>query len=706
MRHFKKAATLILAVVMGLATFAGCDIVSKDNARDLSQVVTTVKIQEDAPTETIYKRDLAFNYLMSESWQNVYQGQSTKEAEMEKIYNSLLKTSVIYQVALRDLNGIDGFIKDSTKGIWEAERYLTAEDIEEIKYTVNKNFNDSIESYLEEDDDELDKDTDNTETRTAPTNAENEQKELKYADWLAYNTDPQTLYGKGVNAGFTKDATTGAISLNSDVKAREKRDAYNTLLKSLDSSGLLAKNNTTFDFDKDTIYDSYYYDYSIKSQTRRKIISIWENYQSAQIMKGYTYSDVSAFYADNVYEVQKNAYGNDASAYATALDDASKESPVVYNPYDGYGYVYNLLIGADTVQKAEISALSSTLSNEEKSDARKSILSKTTVTDLRSSWITANYDSTFSEGVVTFINDYSYNKGADKLSFQGVVDWNNYVPIADREDDYESDAYVKSLKCFSLNEFVDFMEDFVYGSAQAGESLTGLSNDYYKIVDNNSTVANYDQKVKDLLFAFSTDTGSLSKTYKGYLVKPYVDSGESETYVAEFQMAAKKVLELGKSSYTMVATDYGYHIIFYSEKVIKGTNYATLCDYLNKDAADYDTFKYDGTEYTGMVDFFNQKLGKTVTLGSITDNDWKDFYDFMVNDIETFTKSDLKDFYLFTLQQGKSSYFTTLLTDKEETIIYNFMYKDGKPIEDFVKIYKDRFSDYYEFKYLDKDAEE
>ncbi len=720
MKLFKKISALVMVLALSLSTLAGCSLVSKDLTRDLNQVVATVQVSSDAPAVNLYKKEMAYNYLMSSAYQSVQNGESTMEEQMETIFTNILNREILFQLAVKDLSAdLSNVTNQNVTDAYSADRYLTEEEIEEIKYNVNKSINDSIENYVdtEEETDELKKDTVTEQTRTAPTGATNKVKTLDFADWKAYNTKIGTLKGQGVDAGFTINAD-GSISLNNETDALKKREAYNKLIKSFDENGLLVISGSSYDYEKNTIYDSYYYDYSTTAQKKQKVVDKWEKQKRLSIMSGYTYEDVCAYYDEYVYGAQVKNYNASVANYASALSNASKTSPVVYNPYSGYGYVYNLLLGVDDIQTSELSSLATNLSEQEKSEARRGILSKTTVKDLRSTWITSNYDSTFvpnevggTVGKVDFINDYSYYKGDDKLTFQGEVKWNNYVAIDDRADDYEAEASVRSVKSFGLDEFINYMDGWLYGSVQVDDNaLSSTNTNYYKVVKSNVTVADWDQKIKDLLFAYSTDSGSLSSTYKGYLVKPNVDPDEQEQYVGEFQMASKKVLELGAagdtSSYAIVATQYGYHIIFYSESIAANTNYDTLCKYLNKAASEYDTFEYDNVQYANFLTFFNEVTGKAIaSLDAITDADWKVFYGYMLNNIDKFANSDLSDFYLFTLQQGRSTYFDSAYNDFKDGALYNLMYdQNAKPIETYVKIYKDRFSDYFNYEYLDKNA--
>ena len=65
------------------------------------------------------------------------------------------------------------------------------------------------------------------------------------------------------------------------------------------------------------------------------------------------------------------------------------------------------------------------------------------------------------------------------------------------------------------------------------------------------------------MFAYTTDTAGLN-TYFGYSVET---KEEDSGYVAEFEYAAQKLIlnesrHYGRGAYCVVATDYGWHIIY------------------------------------------------------------------------------------------------------------------------------------------------
>ena len=108
--------------------------------------------------------------------------------------------------------------------------------------------------------------------------------------------------------------------------------------------------------------------------------------------------------------------------------------------------------------------------------------------------------------------------------------------------------------------------------------------------------ANYMQKegsaykvlsaVNELMFAYSTDTGCLN-SYLGYSI---ASKEEATDYVAEFEYAAQDAITNGDpGTYYVVATDYGWHILYVSYVYTGGDTYANF-DYLQR--TDPDTFSY------------------------------------------------------------------------------------------------------------------
>ncbi len=187
---------------------------------------------------------------------------------------------------------------------------------------------------------------------------------------------------------------------------------------------------------------------------------------------------------------------------------------------------------------------------------------------MRKTWILSGYDFDFA--AKKFTGDYTFAKdAANSLEFQGTV-----REVRAKTDDEDGVYAVESVRTFGLEEFTEFVNNYVYGDETVG--AVGASDDIYweYTTDALPKDKEYDAKINELLFAFSTDPGSLN-TYKGYVIKP-----DNNEYVKTFGDAGKALLEEGGSSYKVVASDYGYHFMFFSEVWTANKEYATLDDYL------------------------------------------------------------------------------------------------------------------------------
>lgn len=651
-------AAAALALAMSLSVLTGCNLVTTDNQRDMDQVVAEVSIGEGAPVEKIYKKDLVVMYL-NYGVQYVQQyGYSMKQA-FETVMNNLVNNVLLVQSALDYYAAEKGVTTDK----FNVDNYLTDEEKERAVYNTNKSFNDLIENYIDDDDEEEKTENSSDTPRTTPTGAANYAETIKGIDkfWEEYvkahpaadEEEKEFLFYKDYNSkGYlSKGIVTG---FDDDMKTNDldRKKAYNKVLKALDVNGLVGDG---FDFEKGSVYDTEYYSSTLKSQKESIILQNYEKVLKYGILSEVSYTDLEARYKE-MYDAQKNSSVAD---FETAISDASSSKPVVYSPYSGYGYVYNLLLGVDDVQDAQIKALETNSKAEYKAERAK-ILAKTTARDLRSSWITAGYDYDFEKNI--FTGDYSFASEENALTFKGEAEWLNE---ADKDkEDYKAKYGVKSVLEYDLAEFVKMMDEYLYGSVQAN-----TANDNYYKVASATAPEEFDEMVNDLLFAFSTDGGSLN-TYQGYVVKPTVDVDGTETYVEEFAAAARDVLKMGRGSYIIVGTDFGYHIIFNSRTITANSGYATLGEYL-------DTLGVDKGEKT-----------------------WAQYYDEMIKDLDKYAEDNDTDFYLYQLQQAYvSNILSTRLNEKQTEIICKYKVKndDGEYDEfnkDYVKIYTDRYSEY------------
>ncbi len=584
---------LIMALVMSFGCLAGCNLIKTDSEKDVQQVVATVSI-EDGIESKMYKLDLIMDYVAYGYQYVQYNGMSMEEA-LEAIIESRVESMILYQSAMKYLEE-NGQVINVNKAKWDTSRYLNEENEIDAKYEVYKAISDLLDSYNDSDSSVNDS-SNSTESRTAPTNAVPYEEEISF--------DKKKEY---IEKGF-------------DVKSSvEKREAFNKFINFLKVNSLLGD-----EYVAGKIETTAYFKNNVENARQNEILKKFETAKKNEFLLTYAdvnkdgahnFADVEALYNETLDAQKEWEEKNSVTDFVTALENASATAPVLYSAFGTYGYVYNLLLGVDDTQSGLISKIDAKLSDSERASERAKILETTRIKDLRGAWITSNYDFDFDgeHGTATFTHDYAL--ATKSLPYQGEV-----AKIREATSEDDKDDYSATPKFFGLDEFISCMHNYMldgeFVNASVSSRITDEKDDYASIdaLKNsvleagryNETITEYDQKINELLFAFSTDSGSLN-TYKGYLIKPKVDTG-SEQYVETFAEAGRQLLQQGKTngqSYVIVASDYGYHVMFFSAIYeATGNLYANLTDFLNKEQYDLDG-KANWEEYYSamMADFF------------------------------------------------------------------------------------------------------
>lgn len=629
-KRFIKAITLILSVVMGAACLGGCNLITDNLDRDLNQIVATVNVNQE---EHVYKKDLVMAYMNYGYIYTQYYGYDAAKT-YNLILNNLIDNRIVVQYAYEAFEEDGSVKKDDAKAKYTAERYLTAEEIIDAKYSTYKSINDLLDGYSEEDGASGKQDTVIMDVRTVPTDAQNAEKDVD-------------------KAAYVKNIDDNGFDVNS---TEYKRAAFGKVVALLEENGLLGG-----EYNGD-IKTSDYFARLLKSNYENEIIEKYEESVVKGVRNSLKYEDLQTAYKEKLGTQQ--SWSN--SEFVSALSSASATSPILYSAYGTYGYVYNLLLGVSDKQNEKISDLQeerehTPLTEKQYAESRKDILAETVAKDLRSSWILSGYDFNYNTEDKTgvFTGDYTFAKDENNsLAFQGKV---SQVRAANEEKNISAVYSVDSVKTFGLKEFTQFVNKYVYGDEHdISDELSDNVNRYYEKAAIADKPQEYDAKINELLFAFSTDSGSLN-TYKGYVIKP-----ENTEYVKTFGDAGKALLQAGGSSYMVVASDYGYHFMFFSE-VWKGNDedpdYGTLEAYLN-------TLDIDGEkDAAGWEEYFNAKKA--------TKKAWEDF-------------EEENNFLYILASERISSALSDAASRSRANIITKYRYGEKK---DSVVIYKDRFAD-------------
>ena len=542
--------TLMLALVMGISSLFGCSLVTTNSERDLNQVVATVKIYDGFEEEVITKRDVVSAYI------NNYQG-DTSEEYLDNIVDNLVSNKVIVQYAKHYFAGklnISSNKSDITNYFTDAGNdYITKEDKVDAEYSAYKSANDYVDSFKEHDHDgDKVQDTYSGSARAIPTGATNDD-ELTLPKKSAY-----------ITAG---------------VKSADREDAFAKAIKSLKENHLADgyKNN-------DITTTSYFKDMQ-KAYYESKLVECLERDLIKDARKKITFDDVVAEYA-RLYDEQTAL--SDAEYYEM-LNSASASAPVLSGRADT-GMVYHILLKVDDATTTELNKIKedNKYNTAKIESERITLFGKQTFTDLRSSWITSGYDF---DGV-NFTGDYTLCED-NAYAFQGGI-----TCIKAKDGDERAEYRVDGLTKFSVEEVVDIVKNYVYGvtitEANKTAKITQTVTDY----TGYTAPADYEQRIKELIFAFSgDDSDSALNTYMGYAITPDSD----KTYKAEFAEAGKALVAgNSKNAFKVAITDYGYHIMFFSQN-FTGYDKATLVDFMGKEAtaleADLTTMLADWDNY-------------------------------------------------------------------------------------------------------------
>lgn len=616
-------ASAVMAFVMSVTCLTGCNLVTVDTERDMNQLVATVQITTDAPQEKIYKKDMVMAYLNYGYYYEQYYGY-TRTQVFTMIKNNLVNSRVYVQNAMLLFDAgeapFDGMVENSSiTDKWNIERYLSDKDMADAKYSAYKDMNDLIESYTEDDEEDKVGDTMVDSVRAVPTGASNDE-ELTAAEKAEY-----------VQNGIDTSST------------EERRRAFNKVINLFEANGLLGE-----DYKGNDITKTEYYKETLNNYYENTLIEKYEKCITEQARKSVTFGKLEEEYLKK-YNEQRD-WDNDE--FVSALSSASATDPILYANASGYGFVYNLLLGASDEVKEELTEWKNDHKGytvEQYEAAREQIFNeKITVKDLRTSWILSGYDFDGTK----FIGDYTLVPD-DSLPYKGSV---NLLNGDERDEkDYKAE-YNAAPEKMSVMEFIELMDDYVYGTQKSFSLSDGMR------VDASEAKADYDKRVKELMFAFSTDdSDSALNTYKGYAVKPEPDGSDTEEYQKEFAKAAREVLTLGKNSYVMIATDYGYHVIFYSEAFSSSWGFNNLIDYLNN-------------EY-----------------GTKEKSEWESYYSDMISNWDDFENTT---HYLYVLHDSlASTSASTALTNAQNDMLNKYVHSGDKYVVVYESVYADLLSD-------------
>lgn len=616
---FAKILSLALAVVMSTFVLNGCGLVSVNEERDMAQIIATISIDDSMKTD-VKKRELQIQYVNQASYYVSYMGYTQKET-YELLLDEIIKQEILTQQSMLALTGATDVLGNETglflqaKNVVDSERttkekvltlpnYLGADMttilktdsydkfLTDYEYTVARfkvlyAIRSLIDSYIDKEDEEHDHKFENyvgsaRATLPAVSEEEGNEYELKYDEKLKV-VDKESEFFKShknvndkANLGLNLELYDNKYDLvmavykkyieKFEITSREDKKAVNKLLKDLKEYGFISATEAQGQpVDADDFLALTYFKENLNTQYETSIIAKYELALTNQQEKTIDNNEELYNVYLNVFQSQKAIYKNDYTAYEAALENATEISQVVYHPNFGgkYGQILNLLIGFNDAQNNVIKSAeeNKNLTDEQKLAVRNAMLSTLTVQDKRDSWVDAGYgDYDATTGKVTFKSQYC--KTETLAQYIGKVYGAKEYVEHDSYDNEVTKHYFESVKpsILTFNEFLNGKSgEFVGVNSIMG--FTSQDGKLQDVEDFNSlgTVLNEENlnKYRDLIYAFSTDDGSLSGGY-GYLYSPKTSPTK---YVTEFSNAAKYLIEKGVGSYKVVPTEYGYHVM-------------------------------------------------------------------------------------------------------------------------------------------------
>ena len=665
--------TLAMALVISLSSLFGCKLITTNNERDMKQVVATVQIDPSAPKENIYKKDILvdyYNYLYQ-----MYLSEQEISSSSGEIFSALIDESindiVMIQYAMNYFAESGKFGAVETENRWKVETYLSEEEKIDAKYDAYREFDYYISAYETNNGGDKTGDTLSETVRTVPTKA---QKELSGETPKKIDKEKKIEYIEKYSRKINKN------SVDFD------NDKYNAFVKALNQ---IKSNNLLGDYQNNDIETIEYFKNIEENYQKDILLENFQNDFEAKYRLGYTngqgeeippyvdYSDLQVKY-NELYAEQS---GYSIEEFENALTNISAESPILKGQA-GYGMVYHVLLKADETTATKLEELktgygTSAYKNATYSADRAELFSSITAKDQRSSWIKSHYDF---DGEF-FTGNYVSCESAP-LRFYGST---THINNADaNEDDYVAKYRVNSVEELSLVEFLDLVNGYLFNSSADIDVNGAIDSQTFVASQVN---ADYDNRIKELIFAFSQDDGDTAlNTYKGYAIKPTPDADETEEWVLEFAEEARSLVKNGgQNTFKVVATDYGYHVMFYSEN-FANVNYETLEAYLT---SEYGIVNKEN-EYLITQGFDAQTMEIQDFIQTWGEQDYQKYWEAEYNSI-MLNWADVEDTtnFLYLLQYDLSvNYINNEYLNLKQDILQNILYDSNKVIK-YEKVYKD-----------------
>lgn len=528
---------------------------------------------------------------------------------------------------------------------------LTDAEIKYATYVIMVSVNSAIDTYEEDYIKAEDETTSSTETRTTPTGANT------LPDGY-YPTKEDGSIDYAIYTGANSASECGEYEKKEGSTSYTRSRAYAQFIHALRENYLIGEDEK----DVTDVTALSYFTTELKSQLEQMLINKFYAtlaYKAAQTMSATTLQESYQTLLNS------QEASTESSSFTTTMDSLSDTSFVVYSPENRkFGFVYNILLPFNTNQTKLLDSIRYTDGTKEYYAARNTnagLLSSVEAKDQRASWFNGSEDYSFEATGNYYKNAYNSAEGKTNYLFfkdsyvengEGIERYAGKYPFNGTAEKKDDGTYELTYNLLDIDGFIDEMESYVgyvteNSSVASGKYYSGTldnlaqwnaadkesstfysvtadyfpkdangvidqsANIYYKgsvsnlgftadgALDKTTNSYKVISAVNELMFAYSTDTGCLN-SYLGYSIAA---KEEATSYVAEFEYAAQQAVNdgAGVGNYYVVATDYGWHIIYVSFVYTGGEVYGGF-DYNERN-----------TEGTFSYYFYQSKKSSTVT---------------------------------------------------------------------------------------------
>ena len=528
---------------------------------------------------------------------------------------------------------------------------LTDAEIKYATYVIMVSVNSAIDTYEEDYIKAEDETTTSTETRTTPTGANT------LPDGY-YPTKEDGSIDYAIYTGSNSASECGEYEKKEGSTSYTRSRAYAQFIHALRENYLIGEDEK----DVTDVTALSYFTTELKSQLEQMLINKFYAtlaYKAAQAMSATTLQESYQTLLNS------QEASTESSSFTTTMDSLSDTSFVVYSPKNRkFGFVYNILLPFNTNQTKLLDSIRYTDGTKEYYAARNTnagLLSSVEAKDQRASWFNGSEDYSFEATGDYYKNAYNSAEGKTNYLFfkdsyvengEGIERYAGKYPFNGTAEKKDDGTYKLTYNLLDIDGFIDEMESYIgyvtdNSSVASGKYYSGTldnlaqwnaadkesstfysvtadyfpkdangvidqsANIYYKgsvsnlgftadgALDKTTNSYKVISAVNELMFAYSTDTGCLN-SYLGYSIAA---KEEATSYVAEFEYAAQQAVNdgAGVGNYYVVATDYGWHIIYVSFVYTGGEVYGGF-DYNERN-----------TEGTFSYYFYQSKKSSTVT---------------------------------------------------------------------------------------------